>query len=112
MRRQSELLASHVPLMVLWKKHQVTALLAQGISMSIQFLRPLARDCAVVGLQQMQAWWERLWPYLRTQKRLRLHAFADKEQTVTLRALLNLACAVLNVLRCPLRGSQQGEAAL
>src|SRR6266576_1717610 len=86
MRRQSELLSSHVPLMVLWKKHQVTALLAQGISMSIQ----------------------RLWPYLRTEKRLRLHAVAEKEQTVTLRALLNLACAVINVLRCPLRGSQQG----
>ena len=111
MRRQSGLHASHVPLMVLWKKHQVTAYLAQRISMPVQLLLPLARDCAVVrvGQQQMQAWWERLW---RTQERLCLHAFADKEHTVTLRALLNLACAVLTLLRCPLRGSLQREAAL
>ena len=108
MRRQSRLLASHVPLMVLWKKHQVTAYLAQGVSMSIQLLLPLARDCAVMGQQQMQAWWERLSPNLRTQKRLCLHAFADKEHTVTLRALLDLACTGLNVLR----GSLQGKAAL
>ena len=33
-----------------------------------------------------------------------------RKYTVTLRALLNLACAVLNVLRCPLRGSLQREA--
>ena len=114
MRRQSGLPTSHVPLMVLWKKPQVTAYLAQRVSMSVQPLLPLARDCAVesVGQQKMQAWWERLWPNLRTKERLRLHAFADKEQIVTLRALLNLACAVLNVLRCPLRGSLQGEAAL
>ena len=114
MRRQSRLLASHVPLMVLWKKPQVTAHLVQRVSMSVQLLLPLARDCAVVrvGQQQMQAWWERLWPNLRTQERLHLHAFADKEHTVTLRALLNLACAVLNVLRCPLRGSLQREATL
>lgn len=112
MRRQSRLPASHVPLMVLWKKPQVTALLAQRVSMSVQLLLPLARDCAVMDQQQMQAWWKRLWPNLRTQKRLCVHAFADKEQTVTLRALLNLACAVLNVLRCPLRGSLQREATL
>jgi len=114
MRRQSRVPASHVPLMVLWKKHQVTAYLAQRVSRSVQLLLPLARDCAVVrvGLQKMQAWRERLWPNLRTQERLRLHAFADKEHTVTLRALLNLACAVLTLLRCLLRGSLQGEAAL
>ena len=41
MRRQSGLHASHVPLMVLWKKHQVTAYLAQGVSMSVQLLLPL-----------------------------------------------------------------------
>jgi len=107
MRRQSRVPTSHVPLMVLWKKPQVTAYLAQRVSMSVQLLLPLARDCAVesVGLQQMQAWWERLWRNLHTQKRLRLFAFADKEHTVTLRALLN-------VLRCPLRGSLQGEAVL
>jgi hypothetical protein len=112
MRRQSGLPASHVPLMVLWKKPQVTVHLVQRVSMSVQPLLPLARDCAVMGQQQMQAWWERLWPNLRTQKRLCLHAFADKEHTVTLRALLNLACTGFNVVRCPLRGSLQGEAAL
>ena len=112
MRRQSRLLASHVPLMVLWKKPQVTAHLVKRVFMSVQLLLPLARDCAVMGQQQMQAWRERLWPNLCIQKRLCLHAFADKEQTVTLRALLNLACAVLNVLRCPLRGSLQGKAVL
>lgn len=112
MHRQSGLQASHAPLMVLWKKPQVTAYLAQRVSMLAQPLLPLARDCAVMGQQQMQAWWERIWPNLRTQKRLRLFAFADKEHIVTLRALLNLACAVLNVLRCPLRGPLQGEAAL
>lgn len=112
MRRQSGLPVSHVPLMVLWKKHQVTAYLAQRVSTSVQPLLPLARDCAVMGQQQMQAWGERIWPNLRTQKRLCLHAFADKEHTVTLRALLNLACAVLNVLRCPLSGSLQGKATL
>ena len=114
MRRQSGLPASHVPLMVLWKKHQVTALLAQHVSMFAQFLLPLARDCAVVsvGQQLMQAWRERLWPNLRTQKRLRLHALAEKEYTVTLRALLNLAFAGLNILRYPLRGSLQREATL
>ena len=110
MRRQSGLHASHVPLMVLWKKHQVTAYLVQRVSMSVQLLLPFARDCAVVrvGQQQMQAWWERLSPNLRTQKRLCLHAFADKEHTVTLRALLDLACTGLNVLR----GSLQGKATL
>ena len=112
MRRQSRLLASHVPLMLLWKKPQVTAHLVKRVSMSVQFLLPLARDCAVMGQQQMQAWWERLWPNLRTQKRLHLHAFADQEHTDTLRALFNLACAVPNVLRCPLRGSLQGEVTL
>jgi uncharacterized protein (DUF2236 family) len=112
MRRQSRVSASHVPLMVLWKKPQVTALLAQRVSMSVQLLLPLARDCAVMGQQQMQAWRERLWPNLRTQKRLCLDAFSDKEYAVTLRALLNLACARLTLLRCPLRGSLQREAAL
>ena len=114
MRRQRRLPTSHVPLMVLWKKHHVTAYLAQRVSMSVQLLLPLTRDCAVVraGQQQMQAWWERLWHNLRTQERLHLHAFADKEHTVTLRALLNLACTGLNVLRCPLRGSLQREAML
>jgi hypothetical protein len=112
MRRQSGLHASHVPLMVLWKKHQVTAYLAQRATMSIQLLLPLARNCAVMGQQQMQAWWERLWHNLRTQERLHLHAFADKEHTDTLRTLINLACAVLTLLRCPLRGSLQREATL
>jgi hypothetical protein len=86
MRRQSELLASHVPLMVLWKKPQVTIHLVQRVSMSVWPLLPLARDCAVVsvGQQQMQAWWERLWPNLRTQERLYLHAFAGKEHTAAL----------------------------
>jgi hypothetical protein len=114
MRMQSGLLAFHVPLMVLWKKHQVTAYLAQRVSMSVQLLLPLSRDCAVVrvGQQLMQAWWERLWHNLRTQERLRLHAISDKEQIVTLRALLNLACTGLNVLRYPLSGSLQREATL
>jgi hypothetical protein len=114
MRRQSGLPTSHVPLMVLWKKPQVTVHLVQRISMSVQLLLPLSRDCAMVrvGQQQMQTWWERHWPNLRTQERLCLHAFADKEYAITLRALLNLACAVLNVLRCPLRGSLQKEATL
>jgi len=40
------------------------------------------------------------------------YAFADKEHTVTLCALLNLACTWLNVLRYPLRGSLQREATL
>ena len=107
MRRQSRLLASHVPLMVLWKKPQVTALLVKRVSMSVQLLLSLARDCAVVrvGQQLMQAWRERLWLNLRTQERLHLHAFADKEYTDTLRALLNL-------LRYPLKGSLQREATL
>ena len=110
MRRQSGLFASHVPLMVLWNRPQITAHLVQRASMSVQLLLPLARDCAMasVGQQKMQAWCERLWPNLHTQERLRLHAFADKEHSITLRALLNLACAVLNVLR----GSLQGEAVL
>jgi len=114
MRRQSRVSASHLPLMVLWKKPQVTAYLAQRVSMSVQLLLPLARDCAVVrvGQQQMQAWWERLWHNLRTQKRLHLYAFVCREHTVTLRTLINLACAVLTLLRCPLRGSLQREAAL
>jgi len=114
MRRQSGLPVSHVPLMALWKKPQVTALLVKRVSMSVQLLLPLARNCAAVrvGQQQMQAWWERLWHNLRTQERLCLHAFADKEHTVTLRTLINLACAVLTLLRCPLRGSLQREAAL
>ena len=114
MRRQSRLLASHVPLMVLWKKPQVTALLVQRVSMSVQLLLSLVRDCAVVrvGQQQVQAWWEHLWPNLRSQERVRLYAFAGKEHTVTLRALINLACTVLTLLRCPLRGSLHGEAAL
>jgi hypothetical protein len=95
--------------MVLWKKHQVTAYLAQRVSMPVQLFLPLSRDCAVVsvGQQLMQAS-----PNLRTKERLRLHAFSDKEQIVTLCALLNLACAVLNVLRYPLRGSLQREATL
>jgi len=113
MPRLSGLPASHVPSMMPWTIPQVTVHLLQRVSMSVQLLLPLARDCAVVrvGQQLMQAWWERLWPNLRTQKRLCLHVFADKEHTDTLRALLNLACAVLNVLRCPLRGSLQREAA-
>ena len=63
MRRQSGLLASHVPLMLLWKKPQVTAHLVKRVSMSIQLLLPLSRDCAVVrvGQRLMQAWRERLW---------------------------------------------------
>ena len=105
MRRQSRLLASHVPLMVLWKKPQVTVHLVHRVSMLAQRLLPPARDCAVVGQQRMQAWWEYLWPNLRTQERIHLHAFADKEYAVTLRALLN-------VLRCPHGGSLQREALL
>ena len=112
MGRQSRLPASHVPLMVLWKKPQVTAYLVQRVTMLAQRLLPLARDCAVMGLQQMQAWWVRLWPNLRTQERLRLHAFADEEHAVTLRGLLTLSYAVLSLLRCPLRGSLHGKAAL
>jgi len=110
MHRQSRALASHVPMMVLWKKHQVIAYLLQRVCMSVQFLLLLARDCAMasVGQQKMQAWRQRLWPNLHTQERLRLHAFADKEHSITLRALLTLACVVLNVLR----GSLQGEAVL
>ena len=114
MRRQSGLAASSAALLVPRNQPQVTAYLAQRVSMSVQLLLPLARVCAVesVGRQQMQAWWERLWPNLRRQKRLCLHAFADKEHTVTLCALLNLACAVLTLLRCPLRGSLHGKATL
>jgi hypothetical protein len=114
MRRQSRLLASHMPLMVLWKKPQVTTLLVKRVSIPAQRLPPLARDCSVesVGQQQMQAWWESIWHNLRTQERLHLHAFSDKEHTITLRTLINLACAVLTLLRCPLRGSLQREAAL
>lgn len=112
MRRQSRLLASHVPLMVLWKKPQVTAHLVKRVSMSVQLLLPLARDCAVMGQQEMQAWGERLWSNPRTQERLRLHTFADKEHAVTLHALLNLTFAVLTLLRCPHRGSLRREATL
>jgi hypothetical protein len=102
MRRQSRVLASRAALLVPRNQPQVTAYMVQLVSMPAQFLLPLARDCAVVGQQQMQPWWERLWPNLRTQERLHLHAFAGKEHTVTLRALL----------RCPLRGSLHGKAAL
>jgi hypothetical protein len=114
MRRQSRLLASHVPLMALWKKPQVTALLVKRVTTPAQGLQPLARDCAAVrvGQQQMQAWRERLWPNLRTQKRLFLHVFADNEHAVILRTLLTLACAGLMLLRCPLRGSLHREATL
>ena len=112
MRRQSRVSASHMPLMLLWTLSQVTVHLVQRVSMLAQPLLPLTSDCAVEGQQLMQAWWVLLWPNLRTQERLCLHAFAGKEHTVTLRALLNLACAVLNVLRCPLRGSLQREATL
>jgi hypothetical protein len=114
MRRQSRVSATHVPLMALWKKHQVTALLVKRVSMSVQLPLPLSRDCAVVsvGQQQMQAWRERLWHNLRTQEKLHLHAFAGKEHTVTLSALLNLACAVLALLKCPLRGSLHRETVL
>jgi hypothetical protein len=112
MRRQSRLLASHVPLMALWKKHQVTALLVKRVSMSVQLLLSLTRDYAMMGQQQMQAWRVRLWPNLRTQERLHLHAFSGNEQIVTLRTLLTLACTRLNVLRYPLRGSLQREATL
>ena len=114
MRRQSRLLASRMPLMVLWKKHQVTAYLAQRVTMSVQLLLPLARDCAMVrvGQQKVQAWWERLWPNLRNKERLHLYAFVCREHANTLRALLNLACTGLNVVKCPLRGSLQREATL
>jgi hypothetical protein len=114
MRRQSRLLASRAVLILPWTLPQVTVHLVQRVSMPAQPLLPLARECVVsrVDQQQMQPWWVRLWPNLRTQERLCLHAFADKEHTVTLRALLNLACAVLALLKCPLRGSLQGKAAL
>ena len=110
MRRQSRLLASRAVLILTWTLPQVTVHLVQQFSMPAQPLLPFARDCVVsrVGQQQMQPWWVRLWPNLRTQEKLRLHAFAGKEHTATLRALLTLACAVLNVLR----GSLQGEAVL
>ena len=112
MRKQSRVSASHVPLMVPWTIPQVTVHLLQRVSMSVQLLLPLSRDCAVMGQQLMQAWRKRLWPNLRIQERLHLFAFAEKEQFVTIRALLNLACTGLNVLRYPLRGSLQREATL
>jgi hypothetical protein len=112
MRRQSRVSASHVPLMALWKKPQVTAHLVQRVSMLAQRLLSLSRGCAVMSQQQMQAWRKRLWPNLRTQERLHLHAFAEKEQTVTLRALLTLDCAELTLLRYPLRDSLHREATL
>jgi len=114
MRRQSRLLASHVPLMVLWKKPQVTALLVKRVSMSVQLLLALSRDFAVVrvGQQLWQAWRERLWLNLLTQERLHLDAFGDKEYAVTLHALLTLSYAGLTLLWFPLRGSLQREATL
>lgn len=114
MRRQSRLPASHVPLMLLWNKPQATGNLVERVSMLAQPLLPLAKDSAVVrvGQQTMQAWWEHLWPNPRTQERLHLHAFADKEHTVSLRTLIDIACVVLNVLRCPPRSSLQGQATL
>ncbi len=114
MRMQSRLPASRAALILPWTLPQVTAHLVKRVSMPAQPLLPLARDCAVesVGQQQKQAWWEHLWPNLRTQERLRLHAFACKEHTVILRALIDIACAVLNLLRCPPRGSLQGESTL
>lgn len=114
MREQSRVSASYVPLLVLWNIYQISAHPAQQVSMPVQPLLPLARGCAVVsvGQHQMQPWLERLWPNLRTQERLYLHAFAGKEYTVTLFALLNLACTVLTLLRCLLRDSLQREAAL
>jgi len=112
MRRQSGLAASSAALLVPRNQPQVTAFLAQRVSMSVQLLLPLARVCAVMSQQQMQAWWEHLSSNLRTQKRLHLYAFVCREHADTLRALVNLACTRLNVLKCPLRGSLQGEATL
>ncbi len=114
MRRQNRVLASRAVLILPWTLPQVTVHLVQRVSMSAQPLPPLTRECVVsrVGQQQMQPWWVRLWPNLRTQEKLRLQAFAGKEHTVTLRTLLTLACAVLNVLRYPLRGSLHREATL
>jgi hypothetical protein len=114
MRRQSGLPTSRTALLVPRNQPQVTALLVQRVFMPAQPLLPLTRDCAVasVGQQQIQAWWERLWPNLRTKERLHLYAFVCRELANTLRALLNLACARLTLLRCPLRGSLQREAAL
>ncbi len=82
--------------------------------MLAQLYLSLSKDSAVVkvGQQTMQAWLEHLWPNPRTQERLHLHAFADKEHTATLRALIDLAYAALIMLSCPLRGSLQEKATL
>ncbi len=114
MRMQSELPASHAALTAPGSLPQVTAHLVKRVSMLAQPLLPLSKDPAVVsvGQQKMQAWWEHLFPNPRTQERLHLHAFAYKEHAVSPRALIDMACAVLNVLRCPPRGSRQGMATL
>ena len=114
MHRQSRLPASRAVLILPWTLPQVTVHLVKRVSMPAQPLLPIARDCAVarVGQQQMQPRWEHLWPNLRTQKKLHLYAFACNEHIVIQRALLTLACAVLTLLRCPLRGSLQREATL
>jgi hypothetical protein len=114
MRRQSGLPASRAALPAPGSLPQVTAHLVKRVSMLAQPLLPLTNDPAVVrvGQQKMQAWWEHLCPNLRTQERLHLHAFACKEHTVSPRALIDMACAVLNVLRCPPRGSLPGMATL
>jgi hypothetical protein len=107
MRRQSRVSASRAALLVSRNQPQVTFYLVQRVSMPAQPLLSLARDCSVVraGQQPIQTWWEHLWPNPRTQERLRLHAFADKEHAVTLRALLN-------VVGCPHGSSLQREATL
>jgi hypothetical protein len=114
MRMQSRLPASRAALIVPRNLPQITAYLVKRVSIPAQLILPLASDCAVVrvGQQQLQAWWEHLWPNPLTQERLHLHAFVCKEHTVTLHALINLACAALIMLRYLPRSSQQGEATL
>jgi len=114
MRLQSRLPASCTALLVPRNQPQVTFYLVKRVSMLAMHTLPLARDSAVVRMVQqlMQAWWEHFWPTPLTQEGLHLHAFADKEHAVILRALLNLVCAALTLLGCPLRGSLQRETTL
>ena len=114
MRLQSRLPVSSAALMVTRNLPRVTFHLVQRVSMLAQPLLLLSSDFAVESMVQhtMQAWWEHLWPNQSIQERLHLYTFADKQCTVTLRALLNLACAALTLLGCPLSGSRQEKATL
>lgn len=114
MRRQSELPTSRAALTAPGSMPQVAAHLVNQVSMLTQSLLPLSKDHAVVsvGQQKMQAWREHFYLNPRTQEGLHLYEFAYKEYTISPRALFNLACAVLNVLSCPPRGSLQRRATL